>query len=68
MLVTEMNRTRTRLHNLEGISERFMANQRDNRNREEQQYRRMGNRIALGGLLMAGAMVALTIATLIVHG
>lgn len=56
-LTAEMGRTRTRLHNLEGITARFVANQEENRRQEEAQYRRLGGRVQVVGLLLTAAAV-----------
>jgi hypothetical protein len=63
----QMDRSRTRLHNLEGFAQAYLDMQKTNRRQEDNQYRRMGNRIALGGLAMALAMVVLTIVTIVLH-
>jgi chromosome segregation ATPase len=66
-LHTEVERARTRLHNLEGIAQTFVDAQNQNRRREAEQYRRLGNLIGLGSLLMAAAMVVLTLVTVLAH-
>jgi hypothetical protein len=66
-LSAQIDRSRTRLHNLEGFAQAYLDTQKVNRRQEDNQYRRMGNRIALGGLVMAAAMVMLTVVTLLSH-
>jgi len=41
--------------------------QREARQAEQRQYRRMGNKIALGGVAVAAAMVVLSIVTILIH-
>lgn len=67
-LSAQMDRSRTRLHNLEGFAQAYLDIQREHRRQEETQYRRFANRVALGALGMAAAMVALTLVTLLIHG
>lgn len=66
-LSAQIERSRTRLHNLEGFAQGVLDIQRENRRQEERQYRRIGNAIALGGLAMAAALVVLTAVTIIIH-
>lgn len=66
-LEAEMNRTRGRLHNLEGLAQATIDVQKAHRRSEQKQYQRMGTMIALAGVFMSAAMVALTIVTLIYH-
>lgn len=63
----QIDRSRTRLHNLEGFAQAYLDIQKTNRRQEDNQYRRMGNRIALAGVVMAAAMVVLTIVTVLSH-
>jgi hypothetical protein len=63
----EQERSRDRLHRLEGVSASFLSWQKDAREKEDAQYRRLGNIIGLGGLLMSCGLVALAIITLITH-
>lgn len=67
-LVTEMNRTRGRLHDLEGIAATFVEVQKVNRRREEEQYQKLGLRMQLGMLLLTLAAVLSPIIVLWVHG
>ena len=53
----ETQRTRQRLHNLEGIAAAVTATQKANRHAEEVQYQRLGRRVQLVGLLLALAAV-----------
>ena len=55
-LKTEQKHTRERLHKLEGISTLFVQTQKDNRRKEEDQYRRLGNRLALVGLILTALL------------
>jgi hypothetical protein len=55
----EVGRHRDRLHKLEGIAGAFVDMQRENRRQEETQYRRLGNRIGLGGLAMSLGLLIL---------
>ena len=66
-LSAQVERSRTRLHNLEGFAQGVLDIQRENRRKEEAQYRRVANAIALGGLAMAFGMLLLTAATLYFH-
>ena len=63
----QIERSRTRLHNLEGFAQAYLDIQKTNRRQEDRQYRRMANKIALGGLAMAAAMVLLSVVTLVYH-
>lgn len=66
-LTAEVSRARTRLHNLEGFAQAYLDTQKANRRQEEQQYRRLSNKVALGGLAMAVGMLVLTAVTLVMH-
>ena len=66
-LVTEGNRTRGRLHNLEGFAQAYLDVQREHRRSEERQYRRLTNAINLGGLAMSVGMLILAAVTLWAH-
>lgn len=66
-LAEEQQRNRARLHNLEGFAAAYLDVQREHRRQEDRQYRRIANAIALGGLVMAAAMVALTLVTILAH-
>ena len=63
----ESMRHRKRLHDLEGFTKAYLSVQKEARREESNQYRRMANAIAIGGLAMAVAMVALTVATILLH-
>ena len=63
----EVERARNRLHNLEGITQMFVDAQKVNRLREEQQYRRLGNLVGVGGLLLSLALLLISAVTLYVH-
>lgn len=64
---TQMDRTRTRLHNLEGFAQAYLDTQNTNRRQEDSQYRRMGNRIAFGGLALTFGMLVLAAVTVFAH-
>jgi hypothetical protein len=64
---TQLDRSRTRLHNLEGFAQAYLDTQKVNRRQEDRQYRRMATAIQFGGLIMAAAMVLLTVVTLMIH-
>lgn len=64
---SQVERSRTRLHNLEGFAQAYLDVQRENRRQEDRQYRRLSQAIQFGGLIMAVAMVVLTIVTLLAH-
>jgi hypothetical protein len=69
--VTELRkeslRSRTRLHNLEGVAGAFLDMQKQNRRREAEQYQRLGVRIQLAGLaLTLAAILSPIIAVLLV--
>lgn len=66
-LTEESARTRRRLHDLEGFAQAYLDVQKVHRQSEERQYRRLTLAVAAGGALMSGAMVALTVVTLLVH-
>lgn len=66
-LSAQVERSRTRLHNLEGFAQGVLDIQRENRRREEIQYRRVANAIAIGGLAMAFGMLILTAITVYFH-
>lgn len=66
-LRTEDNRTRTRLHNLEGFAQAYLETQKVHRRAEERQYRRLANAIGVGGVAMSFGMLALAVVTLITH-
>lgn len=68
VLAAQMDRTRTRLHNLEGLAGRFMANQQENREREERQYQRLGLRIAVLTLVVGCAAVVVPLVTILLTG
>lgn len=56
-LRTESERTRDRLHNLEGIATAVTATQKANRHAEDVQYHRLGRRVQVAGLILAAAAV-----------
>lgn len=63
----QMERTRTRLHNLEGFAQSYLDTQQSNRRQEADQYRRMGNRIALAGLALTFGLLVLAAITAYIH-
>ena len=66
-LSAQVERSRTRLHNLEGFAQGVLDSQRENRRKEEVQYRKVANAIAIGGLAMAFGMLILTAVTVYFH-
>jgi uncharacterized membrane protein len=64
----ESVRTRTRLHNLEGIASAFMDAQRVNRRKEEQQYLRLGMRIQVLTVVVGLAAVLSPIVAVFLTG
>jgi hypothetical protein len=57
-LRTESLRSRTRLHNLEGVAGAFLDMQTQNRRREAEQYQRLGVRIQIAGIAIGiGAII-----------
>lgn len=56
-LTAEMNRTRGRLHKLEGLSTLFMETMKENRRKEEAQYRRLGLRIQWAAIVLSLAAI-----------
>ena len=56
-LKVEAARTRDRLHNLEGIAGAFVSAQHENRRQEDRQYRRLGTRIGIAGVLLTAAVL-----------
>lgn len=66
-LKEETLRARARLHNLEGVAGAFLDMQKDNRRKEDTQYRRLGVRIQVVGLaLTLAAILSPIIAVLLV--
>ena len=66
-LVAEGNRSRTRLHNLEGFAQAYLDAQRAHRRQEQRQYRRLATAINVAGLAMSVGMLILAAVTLYVH-
>lgn len=66
-MTEQTERSRRRLHDLEGFAQTYLDLQKVQRRQEADQYRRMGAAIACGGLAMALAMVVLTVVTLLLH-
>jgi uncharacterized membrane protein len=64
----EAIRTRTRLHNLEGIASAFLDTQRENRRNEDAQYRRLGVRIQLLTLVVGLAAILSPLVALFLTG
>ena len=64
----EEERTRTRLHNLEGFAQAYLDAQRVHRRDEERQYRRLANATALAGVAVSLSLLALAIITLVIRG
>lgn len=63
-LGNEIQSARTRLHNLEGISSTFLAWQKDARDKEAAQYRRLGRWI---GVLTVVVALAALVEPLLAH-
>lgn len=66
-LSAQSERTRGRLHDLEGFAKGMLDIQREHRRQEDRQYRRVSQSISFGSLAMALAMVALTVVTILIH-
>jgi hypothetical protein len=66
-IVTQVRGMSTRVRSLEDVAESFLAAQRLNRQKEERQYRRIANAVQLGSMLMAVALVALSLITLLTN-
>ena len=66
-LVGQMDRSRQRLHSLEGFAQAYLDIQRSNRRREEKQYRKLTSAISIGGLVIALGMLVLAAVTLWTH-
>lgn len=66
-LVAETNRSRTRLHNLEGFAQAYLDVQRQHRRAEQRQYQRLATAINVGGLAMSVGMLILAAVTLYLH-
>ncbi len=52
----EAARTRDRLHKLEGVSALFVETQKENRRKEDAQYRRLTAHLQMMGLLFAALL------------
>ena len=65
---SESDRTRVRLHNLEGIAATFLDQQKAARDREEKQYRRLELRIQALTVVIAVAAVAVPIVLAVLSG
>jgi hypothetical protein len=70
--VTELRdeslRARARLHNLEGIAGAFLDMQKTNRRAEERQYRKLGVKIQVAGLLLTLAAIVSPILAVLLAG
>ena len=67
-IVDEQRRTRTRLHNLEGIAQTYVDAQKVNRRREEAQYRRLELRLQVLTVVIGVAAVVAPILTVVALG
>lgn len=67
-LTAEMNRTRGRLHDLEGTTAMFVEAQKENRRREEAQYQRLALRMQVAAVIVAVAAVVVPILTVLLTG
>ena len=65
---TEALRLRDRIHKLESTTIAFVQTQKDNRRREEEQYKRLGLRIQWAGIALAIALGAVPILLVILTG
>ena len=66
-LMAEVAGLRKRLHDVEGIAGAFLEWQKQSREKEAAQYRRLGNRVAWLGLVVAvAAIVVPVIVTILV--
>lgn len=67
-LVAEVQRHRKRLHDLEGIAQAYMDTQKVHRQREAQQYRRLGIQIQVLTVVVALAAIVAPIVTAVTLG
>jgi hypothetical protein len=67
-LKEETQRTRVRLHNVEGIAGAFVDAQRENRRKEAEQYQRLGFRIQVLTVVVGLAAVLAPIASVLLIG
>jgi hypothetical protein len=67
-LRAETIRTRDRLHHLETTTAMFVQAQKENRRKEEEQYRNLGFRIQWAGIALAAAAVIVPIALVLLTG
>ena len=67
-LKAETMRTRERLHHLETTSVMFMQAQKENRRKEEEQYKRLGLKIQWAGVALAAAAVIVTLLSIFLNG
>lgn len=61
-------RTRERLHHLETTSVMFMQAQKENRRKEEEQYKRLGLKVQWAGTALAAAAVIVTLLSIFLNG
>jgi hypothetical protein len=66
-IVAQVRGMSTRVRSLENVAESFLAAQRLNRQKEERQYRRVANAVQFGSMVMAVALVALSLITLLTN-
>ena len=67
-LKAETMRTRERLHHLETTSVMFMQAQKENRRKEEEQYKRLGLKVQWAGVALAAAAVVVTLLSIFLNG
>lgn len=68
VVTQELGSHRKRLHNLEGIAGAFVNTQKENRRKEEAQYRRLGTRIQVLTIVIAVAAIVVPVVTAIATG
>ena len=56
-----------RLRSVEASVSTMLAAQKEARESESAQYRKLGSRIALAGVLLSAALVILTVVTIVAH-
>ena len=66
-LSAQVERSRGRLHDLEGFAHASLELQKQHRRLEQRQYQKIAQSIQFGSLIMAAAMVCLSVVTLAAH-
>lgn len=67
-IVDEQRRTRTRLHNLEGMAQAYADTQKVTRRREEAQYRRLELRLQVLTVVIGVAAIIAPVLTVVALG